>query len=356
MNDESIFLTALKLTDPDKRRAYLDKACAGNPSLRDEVESLLRASAEDSQFLEIPAAVQLEGNPDRSANTEGTEVLDAVEANQPGPRAPSDEEWSFLTPSPREDALGRLGPYEVLEVIGKGAFGTVFQAFDEKLHRVVAIKVLSPQVASNKTARLRFLREARAAAAVVHDHVITIHGVDEVNGLPFIVMQLVAGPSLEDKLERTGILPIKEILRIGMQTAEGLAAAHHQGLIHRDIKPENILLENGIERVKITDFGLARAVDDTRMTQSGLIAGTPLFMSPEQAAGEPLDVRSDLFQPGQCPVRDVHRSGPFFTPAASCDDYVWRINSQDILILWVAFVLQTTSLTSIGEGRQGFRV
>src|SRR5439155_7958311 len=127
------------------------------------------------------------------------------------------------------------------------------------------------------------------------DHVIGIYAVEEANGLPYLVMEYIAGQSLQERLDRTGPLELKEVLRIGMQTAAGLAAAHKQGLVHRDVKPANILLENGVDRVKITDFGLARAVDDASITQSGLIAGTPQYMAPEQAAGEHIDHRADLF-------------------------------------------------------------
>lgn len=204
----------------------------------------------------------------------------------------------FLQPSQKPGSIGRLEHYEILEVIGRGGMGIVLKAFDDTLHRVVAIKVLAPHLASNSVSRQRFLREARAAAAVVHDHVVTIHAVAETNGIPYLVMQLIAGVSLEDLLRRQGILEPKEILRIGMQIASGLAAAHTQGLVHRDIKPGNILLENGVQRVKITDFGLARAADDGSLTQSGTIAGTPLYMAPEQARGELVDFRADLFSLG----------------------------------------------------------
>src|SRR5262249_39317056 len=138
----------------------------------------------------------------------------------------------------------------------------------------------------------------RAAAAVTHDHIVTIHAVDGAGPLPYLVMQFVAGVSLQDRLDRTGPLQIHEVLRIGMQTASGLAAAHTHGLVHRDVKPANILLENGVERVKLTDFGLARAADDASLTQSGTVAGTPSFMSPEQAEGKSVDHRSDLFSLG----------------------------------------------------------
>jgi hypothetical protein len=204
----------------------------------------------------------------------------------------------FLGPSAKPGSLGRLGHYEVLEVIGRGGMGVVLRAFDDKLHRVVAVKVLAPALAGNASARQRFVREARAAAAVTHDNVIDIHAVEDDGPVPYLVMQCVVGRTLQEKLDATGPLELRTILRIGLQMAEGLAAAHRQGLIHRDIKPANILLENGVERVQITDFGLARAVDDASLTQSGYIAGTPMYMSPEQARGEALDPRTDLFSLG----------------------------------------------------------
>src|SRR5262249_45176557 len=138
----------------------------------------------------------------------------------------------------------------------------------------------------------------QAAAAVSHDHIVTIHAVEETNGIPYLVMQCIAGLSLQQRLDRDGPLQLHEILRIGMQTASGLAAAHAQGLVHRDIKPANILLENGVERVKITDFGLARAATEASLTQSGVVAGTPQYMSPEQAEGKAIDQRTDLFSLG----------------------------------------------------------
>jgi hypothetical protein len=176
--------------------------------------------------------------------------------------------------------------------------GVVLKAFEPALHRQVAIKVLSPPLAGSATARRRFRREALAAAAVCHDHVVAVHGVHEADGLPYLVMQYVAGESLQARLDRTGPLEVVEIIRIGMQTAAGLAAAHAQGLIHRDIKPANLLLEDGLARVKITDFGLARMVDDVGLTRAGVVAGTPEYMAPEQARGEALDHRADLFSLG----------------------------------------------------------
>jgi len=213
----------------------------------------------------------------------------------------------YLAPCESPGTLGRLGPYEILEEIGRGGMGVVFRAHDPKLQRIVAVKALAPELARLPSARQRFLREARAAAAVSHPHVVTIFAVEgteeaslgtERTTLPYLVMECVVGQTLHDKIKRVGALKIEEIVRISRQIAEGLAAAHKRGLIHRDIKPANILLENGVERVKITDFGLARTTSDGGITHTGEILGTPQCMSPEQARGEIVDQRSDLFSLG----------------------------------------------------------
>jgi serine/threonine-protein kinase len=209
-----------------------------------------------------------------------------------------DIDLSFLQPSENPASLGRLGIYEVLEVLGQGGMGVVLKAFDPALHRPVAIKVLAASYAGSGAARKRFAREAQAVAAVIHDHVVPVHAVDPDATPPYLVMAFIPGQSLQQRLDRSGPLDVKEILRIGMQTASGLAAAHAQGLVHRDIKPANIMLENGVERVRITDFGLARALGDASVTQNGAVAGTPHYMAPEQARGEAVDQRADLFALG----------------------------------------------------------
>ena len=204
----------------------------------------------------------------------------------------------FLAPSDDPRMLGRFGQYEILGVIGSGGMGVVLKGDDTALNRYVAIKVLAPQLATVALARKRFAREAQAAAAVVHDNVIPIFGVDEFNDLPYLVMPYVGGMSLQKRIDNEGPLSVAEVLRIAAQTAAGLAAAHKQGLVHRDIKPANLLLPSNVERVQITDFGLARAADDRSLTKIGVIAGTPEYMSPEQARGEHVDYRSDLFSLG----------------------------------------------------------
>jgi serine/threonine-protein kinase len=195
-------------------------------------------------------------------------------------------------------SLGSIEGYDLLDVTGRGGMGIVARAHDRQLNRMVAIKFLAPHLATSAAARERFAREAQAAAAVVHPHVVPIHAVNGNRDIPYLVMQYVTGKSVQDRIDRAGPLPVKDILRIAMQTARGLAAAHEQGLIHRDVKPSNILLENGVERVMLGDFGLARAADDASLTRSGVIAGTPDYMSPEQAAGVPVDQRTDLFSLG----------------------------------------------------------
>lgn len=204
----------------------------------------------------------------------------------------------LLSPPSHPEMLGRIGRYEVERLIGAGGMGVVFKAFDSELNRPVAVKLLSPYLAGSGAARRRFAREARAAAAVVHEHVVAIHNVETDGDVPFLVMPYVPGESLQSRLDREGALDVCEILRIGMQTASGLAAAHAQGLVHRDVKPANVLLEKGVERSLLTDFGLARASDDASLTRTGHHLGTPQYMSPEQARGDAVDARSDLFSLG----------------------------------------------------------
>jgi serine/threonine-protein kinase len=252
----------------------------------------------------------------------------------------------FLDPADDPAHLGRLGPFVITAVIGRGGMGIVFKGMDVALNRPVAIKVLAPHFASSGAARKRFAREAQAAAAVVHDHVVAIHGVDSWKGLPYLVMSFINGRSLQERLDAEGTLEVREILRIGMQTAAGLAAAHAQGLVHRDIKPANILLENGVERVKITDFSLARAVDDASLTQSGVIAGTPQYMAPEQARGEAVDHRADLFSLGSVFYALCTGHPPFRADSAMavlrrvCDEQPRPIRSLNPDIpLWLAAVI-----------------
>lgn len=234
---------------------------------------------------------------------------------------------SFLSPAQEEDEIGRLGEFRILEVLGAGGMGVVFRAEDSKLNREVALKVMKPEVAAWDSAKQRFLREARATAAIEHDNIVTVYQVDEDQGIPYLAMPFLKGESLKDRLERDQKLPIHDILTIGKEVAAGLAAAHAAGLIHRDIKPDNIWLEDKSAsdpgnpdskskasqrcRVKIVDFGLARADDDIELTKTGWVMGTPPYMSPEQAQGEATDHRTDLFSLGVVLYQLATGLGPF---------------------------------------------
>lgn len=312
MTEREIFAAALEVPDPHMRAVFVQSACGGDSVLRKNVETLLRSHDEADSFLERSPLLP----PDTIGSIPSTGPAEAAATLPPdtlaAEAASASEALHLLTPSQRPGSLGGIDHYEVQAVIGRGAMGIVYQAHDPRLNRVVAVKVLAPEFAAHPTARKRFLREAQAAAAVSHPHVVTIYAVDEGRPrshgalpgsptgapLPYLVMEYVAGQTLHDKIEREGPLPLNALLRIGAQIASGLAAAHQQGLIHRDVKPANVLLENGVERVKLTDFGLARAVDDVGMTRTGEVAGTPQFMSPEQAQGAAVDHRSDLFSLG----------------------------------------------------------
>ena len=221
--------------------------------------------------------------------------------------AAADGSLDFLAPSDWPDSLGRLGTYEVKGVLGRGGMGVVLKAFDPALSRNVAIKVMSAPLATCGAARQRFLREARAAAAVVHEHVVGVFAVVESAGLPFLVMEYVPGRSLQDRLDKHGPLSLPEVLRIGMQTAAGLAAAHAQGLVHRDVKPANILLEErrragAADRLRPGPRRGRRRDDPQRRG-----GRDPALHGPR--AGSRRDDRSSRrpLQPGEHALRDVCR-------------------------------------------------
>lgn len=281
LDEAEIFNAARRIGDRSTRSLFLRDACDGDGALIQRIESLLAINDAPDRLLDQAVIQTPAGHETQTGRS--LEPINPID---------------FLTPSDTAGTLGKLGHYDVLEVIGRGGMGIVLRAFDQKLQRVVAIKVMAPYLAVSPTAGKRFVREARAAAAIRNEHVIDLHAVEEENGLPYFVMEYVSGMSLQERLDRTGPLHLNEVLRIGIQLAQGLAAAHAVGMIHRDVKPANILLENGVERIKLTDFGLARASDDASLSQAGMIAGTPMYMSPEQARGEPIDPRSDLFSLG----------------------------------------------------------
>jgi serine/threonine protein kinase/tetratricopeptide (TPR) repeat protein len=206
---------------------------------------------------------------------------------------------SFLAPALGPDEIGWLGHYRILKVLGQGGMGVVLLAEDTQLQRPVALKVIRPEISQSLANRQRFLREARAMAQLRSDHVVTVYEVGQRDDLCYLAMELLEGESLESWLDRAGPPPLAETLRIGREMALALAAAHARGLIHRDVKPANIWLEASTRRVKLLDFGLARPQSaDVHLTDPGLVVGTPMYMAPEQARGEVIDARADLFSLG----------------------------------------------------------
>lgn len=301
---ESLELTS-HLEVCESCRVKFESLCAEESWWKDSLTTLRQIESESGIFQ-------------TSKRSETMDSLTAVEVSQHRSTTKSSPlvVISGLKPSQETGALGELGDYTVREVIGYGGMGTVLKAWDKRLSRVVAIKVLHPHLAMSGAARVRFAREAQLVASISHPNVVPIHDVADDHSQPYIVMGYVSGGSLQDRLDQDGPLSLEESLRIALQVAEGLEAAHSHGLVHRDIKPANILLEARWQRVLITDFGLARALDDSSITASGHLAGTPQYMSPEQSRGDRVGHRSDLFSLGSVLYAMLSGRPPFRAESA----------------------------------------
>ncbi len=280
--DEALELPAAR------RPAALDELCAGDADLRAEVEAFLAADVEAGGFLEKPvgdyASTLLASGPSRPRGA------GATAAGEPA-------------------AGHRLGPYRVVREIGAGGMGVVYEGWDSRLDRRVALKLLPPEWSRHAVAKERFVREARAAAALDHPNICNVHDVGESDdGQLYIVMAHYRGETLERRIAR-GPLPPAEAREIAAQVARGLAHAHATGIVHRDVKPSNVMLTEGgsdqaasgrmpPDRAKILDFGIARVAGDAGLTRTGASPGTPAYMSPEQASGDPVDERTDVWSLG----------------------------------------------------------
>jgi len=281
---KEIFNSALRL-QPSERQAYLLQACGADAPLRNEVESLLDSSERDGSFIDSPAFVQ-----SNLFNRSELKVGDT------------------------------LGSYEITAAIGRGGMGEVYLANDNRLNRRVALKVLPAAVMKEPERMRRFEQEARAASALNHPNIITIYEISEANGTLMIATEFVEGVTLRQRLS-SGPLELREALHVGVQIADALAAAHRVGIIHRDIKPENIMIRpDGY--VKVLDFGLAKLAEPALAkaaseaptqvkTGSGVVMGTIGYMSPEQARGQTVDARSDIFNLGTVIYEMVAGHGPF---------------------------------------------
>lgn len=279
-----------------ERRVFMDTACADQPALRREVESLLAAHE-----AEVVAGDPL---PD---------VLDAMRRAETGlvRNHSADELRATL-----QAGLGEQ--FDVLGMLGSGAMGAIFLAQERALDRMVAIKVLLPDHAATAGSRERFRREARIAAQLSHAGIVPLHAFGEVNGLCYFVMEYVRGSNLAQRLENETTLPADEVLRVFLAIAEALEHAHQRGVIHRDIKPANILLDQDSGQPRLADFGISTFADSSdSLTMTGAIVGTPLFMSPEQADGETeLDGRSDIYSLGAVAYAMLTGRAPFTGPDA----------------------------------------
>jgi serine/threonine protein kinase len=303
--------------------------CGAQLQVKENLAGIARPCPSCSRVVRAPAAtaVATAGRPgsfpgqrtaeQNTGRSNGHPTLGTSSATEdtapPVPDRSDTRPYPFLAPAQGPDELGRLGPYVVRKVLGIGAMGVVFRAEDPYLKRPVALKVMKPSLAAFDEYHKRFLREAQLAAAIEHDHIVTIYQVGEDGGVPYLAMKLLQGETLEDRLgQLPGGLSATEALRVGREIAEGLEAAHVRGLVHRDIKPANIWLEAGRDRVKILDFGLACGTgEDGRFTQAGAVIGTPAYMSPEQANAEDIDARCDLFSLGAVLYRASTGEMPF---------------------------------------------
>jgi serine/threonine-protein kinase len=209
--------------------------------------------------------------------------------------------------------IEKIGRFEVLEKLGEGAMAVVYKVYDPNIDRTLAIKVLHKKKCIDKEYRRRFLREAKAAGSLSHYNIVTVYDVGEVEDRPYIAMELLEGTPLDEVMKQETELSLVDILTIGIQIAKGLDYAHSRGIVHRDIKPSNIILMPESNTIKITDFGIAHFEDQnqTQQTQMGEVLGTPRYMSPEQAKGEKIDGRSDLFSIGVILYQLLTEEAPF---------------------------------------------
>jgi serine/threonine protein kinase len=265
-----------------------------------QVEEHIRECRQcELRALELQKVVEGPPTPSTGESATSDSVEQEVSHDTPSLITVRPQRFPFLRPALQPDEIGRLGNFRVLELIGRGGIGFVFRAEDRRLDRMVALKVIQPGSNSAYEFRKRFLREARFLAKLRHENLVTIHQIDEEGEVVYLVMELLKGETLEGRLKRLGPPQLSTFFRMAREIARGLEAVHAAGLVHRDVKPSNIWLEFPGETVKLIDFGMAKYIDDdVRMTKSGVIVGTPAFMSPEQARGEALDGRSDLFSFG----------------------------------------------------------
>ncbi len=295
-NLQEIFHAALALPPPE-RTIYLERACDGDLSLYRTVESLIRSHEETSNFVDMPAY-----------QAAAEMLVDGVKLK----------------------AGQTLAHYRILSLLGEGGMGQVYLAEDTKLHRKVSLKFLTSSLTEDRERLRRFEQEARAASALNHPNILTIHEIGDADGHRFIATEYIEGQTLRQRLHSG--LDIDEALEIAMQIASALVAAHRANIVHRDIKPENMMIRNDDGLVKVLDFGLAKiaarspnaASPDSTVataimanTAPGLVMGTVAYMSPEQARGDTIDERTDIWSLGVVLYEMVAGCSPFMAGTAT---------------------------------------
>jgi serine/threonine protein kinase len=278
IDKERLLATAMEIPAGPDRTAFVEQATADNRELREEIFRLLQIHDDAGSFLELSAW-------DRDSTLRS---LDSPEE----PVLGLDHVLGLLEPDGSGENLGRLGPFKIVELLGEGGSAFVFRAIDSRLNREVAIKLLRPGLMLTPRHQKKFLEEAQTLASLRADHIINIYEVGEYQNLPYFVMEYLPEGSLQTRLSQKGPLPLDVALKIGEQVLEGLKAAHSKGILHRDIKPSNVLIERFPDRVKLSDFGLARSV---LLEDEDRAIGTPQFSSPEQIKGEAVNQQTDFF-------------------------------------------------------------
>lgn len=275
---EQLLAAALEMPAGPERTSFVERATTNYPEVRAEIFRLLQVHDDAGSFLELSAW-------DRDSTLRS---LDAPEE----PVLGLDQVLGLLEPDGSGGSLGRLGPFKIVELLGEGGSAFVFRAIDSRLNREVAIKLLKPGLMLTPRHQKKFLEEAQTLASLRADHIISIYEVGEYQNLPYFVMEYLPEGSLQTRLSQKGPLPLDVALKIGEQVLEGLKAAHSKGILHRDIKPSNVLIERFPDRVKLSDFGLARSV---MLEDEDRAIGTPQFSSPEQIKGEAVNQQTDFF-------------------------------------------------------------
>jgi serine/threonine protein kinase len=312
MNATDLFDKLIAIDDPLAQTELLKQIESENPEVAATLRDMLANFAPSDSFLETPAVEQI------AQQTDGEDFLKAIESRFQEPKRYSESDLSldFLSPPSVSGTLGNLAGYEIHEVIGYGGSGMVLRAKDPGLNKWFAIKVMHADQVRDTVARSRFMQEARSLGRIDHENIVRVYRVEE-SPVPFLVMELVQGTSLDRLIDRGSSMRLDLFLSIAIQIARGLEIAHEHGLVHRDVKPGNIMLTDDgssspVPRVaKLTDFGLARQASDLRLTVAGSIVGTPMYMSPEQIKDDTIDLRSDLFSLGTVYYEMIAGRPPF---------------------------------------------